>query len=52
MNPNALKVVALLKSRFPLQTSFKRKHIHQASLDLSLKVKDYLDIISDEFKVH
>ena len=51
MNQNALKIVALLKSRFPKQTEFRRKLIHQASLDLGLKEKEYFDIITDEFKI-
>ena len=51
MTPTALKVIALLKERYPNQVLFRRKLIHQASLDLGLEVRDYLPIIADEFKV-
>lgn len=51
MTPNALKVLTLLKERHRNQFIFKRKLIHQASLDLCLKEKDYLPLIANEFKV-
>lgn len=51
-NVNALKVIELLKERHPNQVRFKRALIHQASVDLGLTVRDYLPIITDEYKVH
>ena len=51
MNPLALKLIALLKQRYPSQVLFRRKLINQAALELGLEGRDYVDILANEFKV-
>lgn len=51
INANAQKIVDLLKQQFPGATIFRRKHIHSACEELGLTVRDYLEIITNEYKV-